>query len=279
MLKREGIPKWVFEELKLISEFQFNYKSKIDSLSSSLSLTESMSVFPVEYASKVNDLIEEYRPEIYRDILKSLVSGNMILLVSSGSFTDLSENEPIYGTNYSFDYMPENLIKAYTNPKLRVEDAMQLHLPPKNYFIPQKFELKNKAETSAKLPVKIYSDIDGDLFYKFDDTFNLPKVNVEYLLYTHIPSMQKDPQLHLCFDIWNKILYNHLREYIYLAQTARFDFYIIPVYKGLKIEVKGYNDRMEMFLEERAKRTSSFMKLMDDPAYSEYLKKQFEMAL
>lgn len=279
MLRSEGIQRWIFDELKVISTFQFNYGSKGDPLSASIALAENMGVFPIEYAKNVNFLLDEYRPDLYKQVLDRLVPSNMIMLLTSHSFEDLPDQEPIYGTEYSFTDLPEDMKTAFSHPKLSQEDAASLHLPPKNYFIPQDFALKNKLETATKLPVKIYGGDDGDLYYKLDNKFNLPKLNVEYLLYCHIPGMQKDPQVYLCFDIWKKMLYNYLREYIYLAEMAKFDVNISPVYKGLKVEVKGFNDRMAMFLEELANRMSNFTRLVNDPANHTYLKNQFDIAL
>lgn len=279
MLRREGIKKWIFDELKIISEFQFNFGSKTDPLTAAIALAENMGTFPIQYAKNVNYLLEEYQPELYTLILDKLVPSNMIILITSNSYNDLPSDEPIYGTEYSFEDIPEHLYLAYTNPQLSKDELKNLHLPPRNYFIPQDFTLKNRIETPTKLPVIIYTGDDGDLFFKLDDKFNLPKLNVEYLLYAHIPSMQKDPQIYLCFDLWKKMLYNYLREYIYLAEMAKFDVSIAPVYKGLKIEVKGFNDRMAMFLEELANRITNFIRLIDDPQNYDYLKNQFDMAL
>ena len=279
MLRKNGIPQWVFEELQTIYNFQFNYGSKGNSLSTAIVLAENMGTFPIENAKNVNYLLEEYTPDLYSQILDKLVPSNMIILLCDNSFKNLPEHEPIYGTEYSLENIPENINMLLTVPKLNKPDIKSLHLPPKNYFIPTDFTLKNKIETPTKLPIKIYSGKDGDLFYKLDDKFNLPKLSVEYLLYTHIPGMQKDPIIYLCFDIWKKMLYNYLREYIYLAEMAKFNVNIISVYKGLKIEVKGFNDRMEIFLEELANRITNFIQSINDPENHDYLKDQFDLAL
>lgn len=279
MLRREGIQQWVFDELKTISDLQFNYGSKGDSLSASITMAENMGVFPVQYAKSVGYLLEEYRPDLYNSILDKLVPSNMIMFLSSDTLTDLPAREPVYGTEYSFDDLPKNLYIALSGSELNSEDSKNLHLPPKNYFLPKEFSLKNKIETATKYPVKIQSSPEGDLFYKLDDKFNLPKINIEYLFYLHVPSMQKDPQIYICFDIWKKMLLNYLRDYIYLAEMAKIEINIVPVYKGLKVEVRGFNDCISMFLEELAHRITTFTKLIDDPNQQDYLKAEFDMAL
>lgn len=78
------------------------------------------------------------------------------------------------------------MCKRLDNPNCEDKITERMQLPSKNEFIPENFDLINKIEIPNEYPIDIippeFQEM-GKIYFKLDSYFNLPYLNVTYLLY------------------------------------------------------------------------------------------------
>ena len=256
LLKNSYIPKWIFDEIKLIKEFKYQYSDKENGEDRAIEICESAALYPVEIINKVEYMMEEYNPEFYKQILDKFTSESLLMFYSDNDLKDLPLKETYYGTPYSYENLNENLKNAFKFPsKIFLE---KLHLPPKNYFVPNNFDLL-KHENISKYPIDILNnEKEGLLYFKGDNKFLLPKVNIKYKFYSKYVK-KKDIINNISIAFWIDILLIFLKKFIYLAEHAKIDFEIEKETRGFEIRINGFSDKMKVFIIKLGKKIKFFM--------------------
>ena len=271
MLKKEGIPEYIVKEIKTERGFQFKFQNKVNGLSRAQSIVENMAYYPLENINNVGYLMEEYTPELYKELLDQLKVENLILMLSSNDFETLNNVEPIYGSNYSLNNINEELKEKMKNPKLAEDCKKKLHFPPHNYFLPEKFDIMEE-DKEEEYPIKIFkenSNIIGDLYHKLDHKFKLPKVLLTYKFITK--SNYNNLNEYIMREMWKKILIVYLKQFLYLAEMGRIELSFTNALKGLSLVVSGYSDKIDIFMKKFADKINEFIYEIDE----EFLEKQF----
>ena len=113
MIKREGLPRRIFEEIQKIKELRFEYKSKGSGKGKALALARKMGVFPPGLLNKVDYLMEDYEPEKLIEAVGGLNPQNMVTYISNDGFEDLELTDEFYGTSFGWDSMEKGQIQKY----------------------------------------------------------------------------------------------------------------------------------------------------------------------
>lgn len=273
MLKK-GIPEWVFNELKTTKEFQFRYLSKSKALSKAMKICENLSSFPIEYCNKLGYIQEEFKPELISGILNQFNCENVVMWMANDEFENLTELEPIYQSGYNLKEIDEGIKNIFDNPNLTDEDLKKIHLPPQNYFIPENFDLVEKDNDFGKYPKQILTEKlrSGDLYIKQDTEFNLPKAVLIYKIFTNTNGNYSNVDKLLLKNIWILLLKKKLKKFTYLADMGKMTFSLNNSLKGIVLEINGFTNKMEVFLEKLSEKMKSFMMETDD----EWLRSEFE---
>ena len=273
MLKK-GIPEWVFNELQHTNDFEFRYQSKSKALTKSMKICENLSGFPIEYCNKLGYVQEKFQPELISSILNNLNSENMIMWMANNEFENLVELEPIYQSGYNLKDIDETVIDKFNNPTLSEKDLKKIQLPPQNYFIPENFDLVEKDNAFAKYPKQILEEESrsGDLYIKQDIEFNLPKAVLIYRIYTNTSGFFSNVDKLLMKNIWILLLKKKLKKFTYLADMGKMSFHLNNNLKGIVLEINGFTNKMEVFLEKLSEKMKDFMMKTDE----EWLRKEFE---
>lgn len=279
MLRKEKIPEWLFQECKLMKNIKFDFQEKSDVLSKTLHVAQSISDFPVEYANILNYLLEEYTPDFYQSLLEQMKIEKSFVLLLNHDLADLPEREPIYKTEYSAEPIPAYLIKRFYHSEYSTDIAQKIQYPPRNNFIPKNFDLKLLPENPDKYPVNVWNSdpAEGELFFKQDDSFAVPKVILNFMFYFKEQNLGNDPSVQLSFHLWVDILKDFLREYLYLAEMANIKLALSPAVKGLHIKISGYNDSIEFFVSDLAKKINEFRKLARTEEGRKFLDTEFAL--
>jgi len=130
-VQRTGIPRHAFDENRVMADLAFRYKEPDDSASRARGVSAIMQFLPLEEVPKGAYLYQEYRPDLYQELLAKLEPDNAVLtLMAKGVPTD--RVEPYYGTKYGYSESEgepyERLVKAEPDPRLQ--------LPEPNPYIP-----------------------------------------------------------------------------------------------------------------------------------------------
>lgn len=256
MLKEKGVQKYIFEEKKYINELKFDFKEKEKPDGYVIPLSSNMQIFPIENILNHNFLLEEFQPEIIKKFLDQMLLENMRIYVISESFENLDSTEPIYGTQYTEKNFGPEIINIFNNPALNPKKTKKkLDLPIANLFLPK--NLSQKEEISTEFPEKILTTNQSEVFFKKDNKFLTPKSNIHLRVFCKNETFPFDIKSYLSSKIWNQMVYNELRETIYLAQMANLNASLYTHAFGIDFSFKGFSDGLLKLIEEIISKVSS----------------------
>lgn len=247
MLKSEGPQEWVFNEIKQMNEINFKFKQKENAAKTVSRLSNSLYKFDFippelifDYHTKIQfnaDLIEEYGNYLNID--------NARVHLSSKSFDGLELKEKWYGTEYEYKDLEESFVDGVKSCKLNEN----FHLPMKNKFIPENFDIYNKPrETPLKKPFLIKNDNKFQVWFKQDDQFKVPKVVLH--LFLHLPNSNYDIVSSIRSQLYSELLDDELNDLSYYASMVGLSFHINQWRDGILIKLSGYNDKLFVLLQE-----------------------------
>ncbi len=249
ILKEKGIQRYIFEEKQYINQLKFDFKEKEKPEGYTLGLSSDMQIYPIENILNHKFLLTDFKPELIQTTIDQMIVESMRIYLISESFDKLEAVEPIYGTQYTEKPFDSDLIKRMKSPNLqRSKTRKTLDLPLINNFLPRNLlQFKNEG---SEIPVKIFETPQSDVFFKQDNTFLTPKANILVRIYCRNQKFPFDVKSYLSAKIWNELIYNELRETIYLAKMAHLNasFSIHPL--GLDLHFSGFNDGLLRFIEE-----------------------------
>ncbi|XKL64356.1 hypothetical protein PGB90_004442 [Kerria lacca] len=271
LLKTEGIQKWIFEENKKIDEMTFLFKDKESPSSYVMTLAASMADYPIQDILSANYIIDKWEPDLMKKFLSYLNPKNMKVIIVSKSFENIVDTvEPWYGTKYKVERIANDLIEKWAN----VELSSDLHLPPPNEFITENFDLYPLEQTSSQHPYIIQESSLSRIWFKQDDEYKLPKLNVHLELFSPVAFL--DPGNSNLTSIFIQLLKDSLNEYAYAAQLAGLNWNISNTKYGILLIILGYNEKLPILLNKVITRMTDFKV---DPKRFEIIKEIFIRSL
>lgn len=246
ILKKEGIQKWIFEELRLTSEAQFRYKERSPA-SRFTSSTAGKLHSPIEKRYILGSSIpREFRREEIEKVLDALNYENFRVALADPALTGECETEKYYGTSYRLERLPKDLLQN-CSPDSPIHIA-ELHLPIKNNFIPENFDTHRK-DISSRItrPTLIKSTDMTRLWHKKDDTFWVPKAN--YLFLIRNPYYGETAINAVMTKLFIELLKDGMNEFAYNADIAGLQYSMDPTVGAFTLTFSGYNDKMPVLIE------------------------------
>jgi len=253
-LLRVSLPqKWIYDELKDVSEmnFRFRQKSSPSSTVSRLAKDLQKTHIPGDYILS-KSVLRKYDPELIIEYGKYLTVDNVrVTLVSQKVETD--RKEKWYGTDYSVEDLSEDLVSKIKNPKLNAH----LHLPNINEFIPTKFDVEKLENVEPlKKPILLESNDKYRFWYKKDDQFWVPKAYIQLLI--NLPVTIATPLNNVLTNLFVDLIDDALTDISYQAELAGLSFALHTGKEGLVLEVSGYNEKAPVLLREVLKTLVTF---------------------
>ncbi|XP_065207037.1 insulin-degrading enzyme [Planococcus citri] len=273
LLKTEGIQEWIFEENKKLEEMMFMFKDKESPSSYVMTLAAAMHHYPIEDILSANYIIDEWKPELISSLLKYLTPENMKVIVVSKSFESIAtEVEPWYGTKYKIEPIPDDLIMKWKEVDVPPKEV--LHLPPPNEFVPENFDLFPLDANAPKNPTILYESRTSRVWYKQDDEYLLPKLNVHIELFSPLAFL--DPGNYNLTNMFVFLLKDALNEYAYAAKLAGLSWNITSTKNGVLLGLSGYNEKLPVLLDRVIDRMVTFQV---DPKRFEIIREAFIRSL
>jgi len=207
--------------------------------------------FPREWLlSGSNLVLRKFEPALIQRAIDCLRPNNFSIMVVSRDFPGTWEKkEKWYGTEYTHGKIPDDLMadvrKAFAvSAKERIP---KLHLPHQNQFIPTKLEVEKKdVKDPAPAPRMIRNDDLVRTWFKKDDTFWVPKANL--IVSLKCPTIYASAENSVKARIYTDLVKDALEEYSYDADLAGLEYNVTLDYRGLLVEVSGYNDKLSVLL-------------------------------
>ncbi|KAI9226187.1 MAG: Metalloenzyme, LuxS/M16 peptidase-like protein, partial [Piptocephalis tieghemiana] len=266
LMRESGVQEWIFEEVRKLAEIRFRFQEK-GSVSGYASRVASLAQQPYapEHLLSGYFLVRDYDETLLNRTLNSL-QPDRFWMTLKGQRLPLGPNvqkEEWYGTEYSVKPVSQPLRDRLARIS-RGEDkeALELHLPRPNEFIPTRFETakpvaKDPGSPAPPMPKPLRhpqlvenSGPDGTgirLWHKRDDQFWVPKVYVWAWIRT--PLAYASPRTSVLTRLYAELVRDALNEYSYDAEVAGLSWSIHTDVDGLVLSLEGYNDRMPVLLQ------------------------------
>ena len=133
--------------------------------------------YPLEDVLQGPYMLTDWKPELVNDVLSLLVPSNVRVMVIAQKYEDIAtESEQWYGTKYKTEIIEDDLLKTW---EISTPDE-KLHLPEKNPFIPNDFELCERDTSGDRVPSVIKDTPLSRIWFKQDDEYLLPKACINF---------------------------------------------------------------------------------------------------
>ncbi|QQP51802.1 Nardilysin (Narginine dibasic convertase) [Caligus rogercresseyi] len=255
MLVKEGPSERIFKEIQRIEQLDFDFGDEELPLENVQTICENMQFYEPERYLDGDTLMFEYDAEILHKSLEFLYnSSDVNVIFMAREFAEMAkEEERWFGSKYSVeDISPEQLEKWKSTPILP-----EFHLPEVNKYIAEDTSLKTvPKESLSDYPIRILKDDAGELFYKKDQTFELPRA----VIYFHFCSdllMQGKLEDSVCLDIMVNCIVLLMVEDTYAADLAQLHSEFFSSERGIVLKINGLNDKCGLLLSEIVKHLKS----------------------
>ena len=259
LIKQDQNRQRYYQELSKLAavEFQFQEKTEpiwyVKNLASNLQLVEAKDVLTIPW------VYEKYRLDLENTILGYLNPEFMqLILIAETVETNLQEKW--YQTDYALSSIDTADINRWNHPK----KISQFKLPPPNPFIPEKIVLKDEVKGN-ETPVLLKQTPKVKIWFKHDNTFNVPKGNLRISIttanaYTTVENAIKT-------KLFTRLLQENLNEYAYPAATAGLRYSLFGTTNGLVLNLSGYAENMSLLLS----------KILDEFNHFDFNQSKFEI--
>ncbi|KKA31035.1 hypothetical protein TD95_002969 [Thielaviopsis punctulata] len=253
LLKETKPQQWIFDEQRLIGDVTFKYLQKTSqSRFTSKVSAEMQRPMPREWIISGMSKLRSFNPDLIEKVIDNLNPDNFrITLISKTVPGEWDQREKWYNTEYKLERIDESFLKelrAATNSTPDNRPA-ELHLPGKNRFIPTNLDVRMKeVKEPAIAPLLIRNDAKARTWWKKDDTFGVPKATVfvqarQPLVYATCHTLAQA-------RLYGELVRDALEDHSYDAELAGLSYSIRVDARGFSLEVSGYNDKLEVLLQE-----------------------------
>ena len=136
LLRKTGLPRTVFEEVKRMSEVDYRFAEKPEGTTLVNVFSTLMMYYPLRTVEIDPYLITEFKPRIFDSMLYSLIPENMLAILAARE-VKTTEKEEYYGVEYSLTYSNPKWVIKWRNSKTH----SALNLPEANPFLPEGLEV------------------------------------------------------------------------------------------------------------------------------------------
>ena len=252
MMKANPPVEWMHQEMKNMAEvdFRFRQKSPASRFTSATSSVMQKNL-PRTWLLSNTSKFRKFDSNAIVQAMQYLREDNFrLMLVSQDYPGNWDKKEKWYGTDYAVASIPTEVLsevrKALTCSGN--DTTKELHLPHKNEFIPTKLDVeKTIVKEPAKTPKLLRNDDMVRLWWKKDDTFWVPKANLNIKLRNAVTCA--NPANYVKTVLFVNLVKDALSSYSYDAEISGLSYAISANMLGVDLSVHGYNDKMAVLLE------------------------------
>ena len=259
MLRSKGPQMGYWLECKGMAEVDLRFVEKKNPAESVSDLAQNMQVCNPGDVVVSENLWEDFDAKDIRSTMDKLQPDNMVLFVAAKSL-DLGASpkmEKWYGTRYISRPLSYDSIAMWT--KASVSSVKEkLHFPLPNLFIPTDFNIKSglsAAEAAKAVAAKpqTYPHVLENrnhsfrAWFKQDDTYGVPKVNVLASLHLEHFGINEENMVHA--TLFSLLIKDYLRVKLYPATVAGISYNVEATSAGLQIQIIGYNHHIRLCMQ------------------------------
>lgn len=240
LLREQGIPTWVFEELKQTSYLDFNYTEALGPLDATMQAANNMQFYTAKHVLDAAYYYSTYDKDKAQSYLDKLTVDNVLIVQLGESFV-ADQTSPYFSAPYKQLPLDDALYE-----KLQAADThLPIRLPEKNPFIAEDLQLG--VEHLQIAPQRLEKTARSELWHKPLERFLIPRAN------TYIALLQDDigesPKDVVLLAIYVALLNDSVNSLVYPASMAGLDFTIYPQLRGLTLRISGFSDKQPVLLD------------------------------
>lgn len=248
MLKKEGIPEYIFDEVQKINILRYQYQLREDPFEYVMEMGGELNYEPIETFPEHSMILQKFDPQAIKEALTYLTPQQAVItVVAPFDLTGVSANrvEQWMGIPYTIQNIPKEILEELSHPKHNAE----LSIPLPNPFIPQKLNLvasDTTLDTLEKIPrpETIMDNPEAKIYYAKDNEFQVPHTIWYFEIKT--PAIKEElPQTVVLADLYVKCLEEAFKGYSYDAKMADLDYNFDYKDGSLYLTLSGYNDNAE----------------------------------
>lgn len=246
-IKQDGIKKWIYDELKIMGQINFDYMEKINNLEYVFIISNNLLYFPPKYLLYSSYYFEPYSDIIEKEIkyyLNFLKKKYSIITISSKFYEKIvTKKEKWYEGKY----------QDWTNvfdlgDEFKKEDIIlgPLLLPYKNIYIPEQIQIL-KLDVKHKYPIKIFKTTNIEIWFKQDYQFGSPNTLLSIIFESE--EIYRTVQNYVIMKLYTKLLEIITLPDKYYAAIANSMNIIDVNLESLLIHIDSYYDKIDIILD------------------------------
>lgn len=170
-----------------MADIGFEFQEQVSAMQSAIDISRVMQdAIPREQLLVGRRKLGEFDAPKIEEALAAIRPDNMLLgIVSPNPPEHKGQKREWYGVAYTSEKLPDHQMAKLEAARTISSDQRitELYLPGNNHFIPEGLEVKKKDVSSPALSPQLLCNDDGvKVWFKEDDTFGLPLVNVKVSL-------------------------------------------------------------------------------------------------
>ncbi|CAJ1955203.1 unnamed protein product [Cylindrotheca closterium] len=246
LLRKSGPQKWVQDELKTVGDLQFKFLSKRNPMDYVCSLAGWMQHYdPEHYLSGAYTLFD-WKPNVVEECVNRLNPDNMLMMVSSPTLEGKTSSKcPWFGTSYETLDLDAELWERLKT--VQHSEIPELALPEFNDMIATDFGILESNHLPKDRPVCILQHNAVRLWYKPDNVFEMPKVNMIFQFSS--PQCSSSTEFGIALNLYSQIVQERCNEFMYLASMAGLYSDLYASQSGLELHVSGYNHKAHILVQ------------------------------
>lgn len=269
LLNSQEPQEWIQNELQTVGDLQFRFLSQRNPMDYACSVAGWMQLYPPSNYLSGPYKVSKWDPKAVKECLKALTPDNVLWMISSPTYGENLANpktEKWYGTLYErvpLDDARQNQLRTAL-----ASDFPELKLPEINDMIATDFELLSEDLQScvpkdAPQCIALTTTSAGtfstkvsswprpllQLWYKPDNVFQMPKVNLLFCFPSRIANVT--PQAVVATQLFVEWIQEQVNEFTYLASMAGLQCEIGTAQgtSGIDLQVSGYHHKANVLVE------------------------------
>ena len=264
-LAREEVSYDIWKEMEVIENLNFDFQPTLDPMTAVQTAVNAMHYMPVEEVLAGPKRIYEYDESAIKSHMNELIGDKMFMITVGKEFADkCTETEKWYGTKYGLHPMGEDVLGQFTQIENLSLSALKercqglgLALPKKNSFLPEDLSvLPNGSARESRVPELFSSRSATASFFKQDTTFNMPKAQAAFAMYS--PFVQRSIDNFVATDMLLQSLKEDHSQVAYQAEVAGLKYKLKSSREGVVLTVGGYSDKIPVITESVLEKFDSF---------------------
>ena len=238
LIREHGVEAWRYREQEQLAGLAFRFQDKQPAQSYVRTISPSMNLHPIEDVLIAPYLMEAFDSDLIERLLGYLTRANVLIEVS-GPDVDTDQVEKWFQVPYRI----AAAFPAQTSAAA-AKTSMDMALPPRNPFIPQRLELIDSHE---EVPQLSHEQPGISIWVARDTSFGVPRASVQLQLAT--PGGFSTAADAAYAELYSRLVQDALNSYAYPALMAGLGYSIGADTTGYLIGVHGYSDKLSMLLD------------------------------